>query len=48
MRAAAAIVAALALAGCAGLQTEWALQLQMNYLTPVDQPAPARPAAAPI
>lgn len=43
MRAAAAIVLALALTGCAGLRTAWVLHVE--YLTPQDKPAPTRPAA---
>lgn len=35
-------VATLAfLTGCAGLQTGWVFQLQMQYVTPQDEPARA-------
>lgn len=41
------LLAALASAGCSGLQTAWRLQLEMRYVTPEDKPdaAPAKPAA---
>ena len=44
MKTIATIAVALALAGCAGLQTDWVLQMQMRYSTPADKPAaPAAP-----
>lgn len=36
------LLAALAVSGCAGLQTDWRLQLEMEYSTPAaDKPLPA-------
>lgn len=36
------LLAALALSGCAGLHTQWRLQLDMQYSTPdKDSPLPA-------
>lgn len=36
-----ALAVAAMLTGCSGLQTRWRFQVDMNYATPEDAPAPA-------
>lgn len=42
MKTIALILAALLLAGCAGLTTAWRFQMDVGYVTPQDNPAPAQ------
>lgn len=46
MKRAILFVSLMMLTGCAGLQTDWVLRVQMQYSTPSDKPAATAPEAS--